>query len=75
MSKPEDEFNLHYEVGKLIGRIEVLEDKIKKQEKVQERMAEHIKTLCTVIDNLSKGIAALGDYCDELDRRLESHDM
>lgn len=73
--KNEAVFNLHYEVGKLIGRIEFLEDKIKKQEKAQKRMAEHIQTLCTVIENLSNGIAVLGDYCDELDRRLESHDM
>ena len=71
----ESVFNLHYEVGKLIGKIEILEDKIKKQEQAQERTAENVQTLCATIESLSRGIKALGDYCDRLDRRLESHDM
>ena len=75
MSKPEDEFNLHYEVGKLIGKIEFLEDRVKRQEQVQERVLENVQVLCKTIENLNNGIKALGDYCDRLDRRLESHDM
>lgn len=73
--KNEAVFNLHYEVGKLIGKIEILEDKIKTQGKAQERTAENIQALCATIENLSRAIKALGDYCDRLDRRLESHDM
>lgn len=75
MSKPEDEFNLHYEVGKLIGKIEFLEDRIKEQEEAQKRTDENIQALCATIESLSRGIKALGDYCDRLDRRLESYDM
>lgn len=71
----ESVFNLHYEVGKLIGKIEFLEQRIKCQEQVQEKTLEHIQALCKTIENLSNGIKALGDYCDRLDRRLESHDM
>ena len=71
----ESVFNLHYEVGKLIGKIEFLEDKVKRQEQVQEKVLENVQVLCKTIENLSNGVTALGDYCDRLDRRLESHDM
>lgn len=71
----ESVFNLHYEVGKLIGKIEFLEDKVKRQEQVQEKVLENVQVLCKTIENLSNGVRALGDYCDRLDRRLESHDM
>lgn len=71
----ESVFNLHYEVGKLIGKIEFLEEKVKRQEQVQEKILENVQVLCKTIESLSNGINALGDYCDRLDRRLESHDM
>lgn len=74
MNSKNEGFNLPYEVGKLMGKIEILEEKVKRQEQIQEKTLEYIQTLCKTIDNLSNGIATLGDYCDKLNERLESRD-
>lgn len=74
MNSKNEGFNLPYEVGKLIGKIEILEEKVKHQEQIQVKTLEYIQTLCKTIDNLSSGIATLGDYCDKLNERLESRD-
>lgn len=74
MNSKNEGFNLPYEVGKLMGKIEILEEKVKHQEQIQEKTLEYIQTLCKTIDNLSNGIATLGDYCDKLNERLESRD-
>lgn len=74
MNSKNEGFNLPYEVGKLIGKVEILEEKVKHQEQIQMKTLEYIQTLCKTIDNLSSGIATLGDYCDKLNERLESRD-
>lgn len=74
MNSKNEGFNLPYEVGKLMGKIEILEEKVKHQEQIQAKTLEYIQTLCKTIDNLSNGIATLGDYCDKLNERLESRD-
>jgi len=74
MNSKNEGFNLPYEVGKLMGKVEILEEKVKHQEQIQVKTLEYIQTLCKTIDNLSNGIATLGDYCDKLNERLESHD-
>lgn len=74
MNSKNEGFNLPYEVGKLMGKIEILEEKVKHQEQIQVKTLEYIQTLCKTIDNLSNGIATLGDYCDKLNERLESRD-
>lgn len=74
MNSKNESFNLPYEVGKLMGKVEILEEKVKRQEQIQAKTLEYIQTLCKTIDNLSSGIATLGDYCDALNERLESRD-
>lgn len=74
MNSKNENFNLPYEVGKLMGKVEILEEKVKHQEQIQAKTLEYIQTLCKTIDNLSNGIATLGDYCDKLNERLESRD-
>lgn len=74
MNSKNESFNLPYEVCKLMGKVEILEEKVKHQEQIQVKTLEYIQTLCKTIDNLSSGIATLGDYCDKLNERLESHD-
>lgn len=74
MNSKNEGFNLPYEVGKLMGKVEILEEKVKHQEQIQVKTLEYIQTLCKTIDNLSNGIATLGDYCDKLNERLESRD-
>lgn len=74
MNSKNESFSLPYEVGKLIGKVEILEEKVKRQEQIQAKTLEYIQTLCKTIDNLSNGIATLGDYCDKLNERLESRD-
>nr|DAX56463.1 MAG TPA: hypothetical protein [Caudoviricetes sp.] len=74
MNSKNEGFNLPYEIGKLMGKVEILEEKVKHQEQIQAKTLEYIQTLCKTIDNLSNGIATLGDYCDKLNERLESRD-
>lgn len=74
MNSKNEGFNIPYEIGKLMGKVEILEEKVKHQEQIQVKTLEYIQTLCKTIDNLSGGIATLGDYCDKLNERLESHD-
>lgn len=74
MNSKNEGFNIPYEIGKLIGKVEILEEKVKHQEQIQAKTLEYIQTLCKTIDNLSNGIATLGDYCDKLNERLESRD-
>ena len=74
MNSKNEGFNIPYEIGKLMGKVEILEEKVKHQEQIQMKTLEYIQTLCKTIDNLSSGIATLGDYCDKLNERLESHD-
>lgn len=74
MNSKNESFNLPYEVGKLMDKVEILEEKVKRQEQIQAETLEYIQTLCKTIDNLSSGIATLGDYCDKLNERLESRD-
>lgn len=74
MNSKNEGFNIPYEIGKLMGKVEILEEKVKHQEQIQAKTLEYIQTLCKTIDNLSGGIATLGDYCDKLNERLESHD-
>lgn len=74
MNSKNEGFNIPYEIGKLMGKVEILEEKVKHQEQIQVKTLEYIQTLCKTIDNLSSGIATLGDYCDKLNERLESHD-
>ena len=74
MNSKNESFNLPYEVGKLMGKVEILEVKIKKQEEAQKRTEEDIQAVCATIESLSRAIKALGDYCDELNERLESRD-
>ena len=74
MNSKNESFNIPYEIGKLMGKVEILEEKVKRQEQIQTKTLEYIQTLCKTIDNLSGGIATLGDYCDKLNERLESRD-
>lgn len=74
MNSKNESFNLPYEVGKLMGKVEFLEDRIKEQEEAQKRTEEDIQAVCATIESLSRAIKALGDYCDKLNERLESRD-
>lgn len=74
MNSKNEGFNIPYEIGKLMGKVEILEDRIKEQEEAQKRTEEDIQAVCATIESLSRAIKALGDYCDKLNERLESHD-
>ena len=42
MNSKNESFNLPYEVGKLMGKVEILEEKVKHQEQIQVKTLEYI---------------------------------